>query len=339
MSDKNQPCDTLVGCRFSDRRRLLIRGGQIATLGVMSALVACGDEESPLVNAPLPTPTPTGSPTPSPTIGTISDEDVLTLMAQITYLQAEFYSRAVLGVPLPPALVAGTGTAGPVTGPRQVQFTDKVLTEAMREIAFDKVAQATRLRSLLGDAAPARPAINLDGGADGAFTQLARAATEVPTTGTFDVYGSDDRFLLGAFILEDMTMLAYQGAIGILAAPERIAAIGGILGSVAYHAAFVRGQLYFRGIVAGSTLRASTIRLSDARDLFSPGDDDQGVSGGSVAAPNGTANISVTDGDGVTFGRRLASTLNTVFLTRTAVEGGGFFPAGVNGRVRLSGVS
>ncbi|WP_173928755.1 ferritin-like domain-containing protein, partial [Pseudomonas sp. GW531-E2] len=88
---------------------------------------------------------------------------------------------AVTGAGLPNALIAkGDGNQtvqGAVTGGRQVTFTDPLVAQYAREIAADKVAHVAFLRSALGAATVAQPAINIDGSASGAFSALAQAAT------------------------------------------------------------------------------------------------------------------------------------------------------------------
>ena len=81
-----------------------------------------------------------------------------------------------------------------VTGGRQVSFTDPVVAQYAREIASDEIAHVGFLRNALGNAAVAQPAINIDGGANGAFTAAARAAGVITGSATFDPYASDENF-------------------------------------------------------------------------------------------------------------------------------------------------
>ena len=98
----------------------------------------------------------------------------------------------------------------------------------------------------------AQPAINIDGGANGAFTAAARAAGIVSGTGTFDPYASDENFLLAAFIFEDVGVTAYKGAAPLIAQSLLIDAAAGILATEAYHAGLIRTVLYAKGIATPS---------------------------------------------------------------------------------------
>ncbi len=335
MTNDIEGVDPIGSQRPLDRRSFLQTA---AVIGTLTAASSCGNEESPLANTPVPTAsgTPAAAPSTTPVLTDITDEDLVTLSLQVAYLQAEYYSQAVLGVPLAAALTTGTGTAGAVSGARPVTIADPVLAEMLREIAFGKIDQVTRLRGLLAGAVTARPAIDIGTGGTGAFTVFAQGANQIVAPATFDVYASQEMFLLGAFVVEDTAVLAYKGHIQSIRSATLLAAMAGLMAASAHHAATVRAQLYVRGAAAGSTLRASTIRLSDWRDQFAPTDDDQGVTGGNVANPGTAANIVPTESDGIISGRQPQLTLNTVYLTRLMSTSGGFFPAGVNGRLRTS---
>lgn len=324
-----------------EHRRRFARMAGIAVLGSMVTLIGCGEgDESPLAKDD---PAPTGTPTPTPTIQTVSDTDMMVLMLQLHYLQAEYYSRAVLGIPLPAALIAGTGTLGTVTGPRTVTFTDAILGDMMREIAIEKIDQVVRLRAVLGTATPARPTLNLAVDATGSFTAYGidsrpaatTAAPNPPATIT-DVYANQEQFLLGAFLLEDPVMMAWRSVATLMTNAANIDVAAGLIGVSSGHAGLIRLQLFLRGGASGSTLRQASIRLSDLRDTYAPVDDDRGVAGGLTGTPLNTADINPADGEGEVYGRLPNLTLNTVYMTRAAATSGGFFPAGVNGALRSS---
>ena len=298
---------------------------------------------------------------------TVGDNDILNFALNLEYLEAQFYSYAANGTGLLSTQVTGTGTQGAVvtTGtapPRAVNFTgEPVIAQYAREIAADEIAHVNFLRAALGSTtAVAQPAINISGGfnADGtpgAFSAAARAAGIATTTGllgapqsatgTFDPYSSPDAFLLGSFIFEDVGVTAYKGASPLLSSAVFLDAAAGILAVEAYHAAIVRTALYSRGVAAPS-LRTAADAISDIRDVVDGApaidlnrgigpDDDQGISPVTISGGTGS-NIAPLNANGLAYSRSAAQTLNVVYLSRSSVTGGGFFPNGVNGTIRAS---
>lgn len=341
----HDPIDAATDFVGGDRRRFLSTAGRLATIGGLTTVaVSCGSDESPLASYPTPTPSgsaaPNPTPTPSPTILSVTDTDMLVLMIQLHYLQAEYYSRGVLGVPLASSLVVGTGTPGTVTGPRAVTFTDPILADFMREIAVEKIDQVVRLRAVLGVATPARPSLNLGVDDTGVFTRYGRDSNDVPAAtgtaprGTYDVYANQDRFLLGAFILEDPIVSAWRSVATLMTSNANIDVASGLMATSAHHTGLVRSQLFVRGGATGSTLRQSTTRLSDLRDSYAPVDDDRGVSSGSGASL--AADINPADGDSQVYGRLPNLTINTFYMTQAVSTSGGFFPDGLSGVLRES---
>lgn len=265
----------------------------------------------------------------------VTDADVLNFALNLEYLEAQFYLFAANGSGLPANQLTGTGTQGAVTGGRRVNFADPVVSQYAQEIAADEAAHVVFLRTALGASAVAQPALNIDGGPNGAFTAAARAAGVVGPTESFDPYASDDAFLLGAYIFEDVGVTAYKGASPLITNKTFLEAAAGILAVEAYHAAIVRTTLYGRG-VATPALRTAADRISDARDSLDGATDlDQGISPRTV---NGAleSNIAPLDANGLAFSRSAGQVLNIVYLTRAAATMGGFFPAGVNGTIRSS---
>jgi hypothetical protein len=265
----------------------------------------------------------------------VTDADVLNFALNLEYLEAQFYLFAVNGAGLPADQLGGTGTQGGVTGGRQVNFSDPLVRDYAREIAADEAAHVIFLRTALGAARVAQPAINISGDANGAFTAAARAAGVVGANETFDPYADDISFLLGAYIFEDVGVTAYKGASPLITNKTFLEAAAGILAVEAYHAAIVRTTLYARGVQTPS-IRTAADRISDARDsLDGTTDLDQGISPVQV---NGqpASNIVPLDANGLAFSRTTGQVLNIVYLNRAAVTMGGFFPAGVNGTIRAS---
>lgn len=317
--------------RRDDRRDFFKTAGTAAAaVAATSLLNGCYSDD--YNSGYQPTPTPTATPTPTPTAVPLTDADILNFALNLEYLEAQFYSYAAFGTGLAGTMLTGTGTQGSVIGGRKVNFTDPVVSQYAQEIAADEVTHVKFLRAQLGAAAVAQPTVDV-GGTDpnGAFSSAARAAGLVGAGVAFDPYASDENFLLGAFIFEDVGVTAYKGASPLLTSKVFLEAAAGLLAAEAYHASLVRTVLYAKG-VATPSLRTSTDKISDARDsLDGPSDDDQGVS------PIGNqSNIVPTDKDGLAYSRTAGQVLNIVYLNKLAVDRGGFFPAGVNGVIKTS---
>ena len=276
-----------------------------------------------------------------------TDADVLNFALNLEYLEAQFYSYAANGTGLDPALLTGTGTPGMVRGGQPAKLTDPVVRQYVREIAADEVAHVKFLRTALGSTAVSMPTVDVSVGPDSAFSAAARAAGLVGPGATFDPYSSDENFLLGAFIFEDVGVTAYKGASPLLTNNTYLDAAAGILAAEAFHAGLIRSVLYSKGISTMS-LRSASEAISNARDsLDGPADLDQGVAPQPRAFTNsgGTttnvqlSNIAPTDANGIAFSRTTGQVLNIVYLTGTAAAAGGFFPNGVNGTIRTSAAS
>jgi len=260
-----------------------------------------------------------------------SDADILNFALNLEYLEAQFYQYAVFGRGLSDDQLSGTGTRGQVTGGHAVPFKDPVVAAYAREIAKDEADHVRFLRTALGSSAVAQPDIDVGTAMSGAFSSAARAAGLVSAGQAFDPYASDEAFLLGAFIFEDVGVTAYKGAAPLISSKTYLEAAAGILAAEAYHAGLVRTVLYAKGIATPS-LRTSADAISGARDALDNGaEDDQGISGTADMS-----NIVPLDDNGIAFSRTPGDVLNIVYLTREAASKGGFFPSGVNGAISLS---
>jgi len=285
-----------------DRRRFL-RAAGIGGLGVGAAT---------MLGAPEAFAQDSGGP---------SDAAILNFALNLEYLEAQFYAIAANGAPLPDSILGGTGTKGSVSGGRQVTFSDPKIKSYAQELAKDEKEHVVFLRTALGSAAVAQPAIDIDA----SFKAAAKAAG-IP--GTFDPYASDLNFLLAAFVFEDVGVTAYKGAAPLISNKTYLGAAAGILAAEAYHAALIRTTLYSMGVEA----QGAAGKISDARDsLDGPTDDDQGI------AVSGASNIVPLDSNGLAFGRTPGQVLNVVYLNPGTVSKGGFFPNGVNGTLNSSG--
>jgi hypothetical protein len=321
--------------RRAERRQFLRSASVLGMAAGGSALLAaCGAGNQN--KAPTPTPTATGTATPTPTstaTTSYTTADVLSLALNLEYLEAQFFSQAAFGTALDSTLTVGatsTDTAGTVTGGRQVTFSDPTIAEFAREIATDEKGHVTFLRTSLSTSVVAQPALNIDGGATGAFTTAARAAGVVGSSSTFDPYASDTNFLLAAFFLEDVVVTAYRGLISYLATSTLVEATAGLQGSEAYHAGMIRSTLYAMG-ASDSTLITNAGKFSNYRDsLDGTTDDDQGIE----TDTNGASNIVPTDSNSIVYARTPQQVLNVLYLTAgTGVAKGGFFPSGVTGTI------
>jgi hypothetical protein len=306
--------------KLAERRQFFVRTGAVGA-GLMGGMVlsACGDSVGDAVAEAV--------------NHKASDPEILNFALNLEYLEAQFYQFAVFGAGLTADMLGGVGTRGAVTGGRAVSFRDPLVAQYAREIAMDEINHVRFLRSALGAAAIAQPAIDI-GGSDpnGAFSTAARAAGLIGPGVAFDPYANDESFLLGAYIFEDVGVTAYKGASPLIENKTFLEAAAGILAAEAYHAGLIRTVLYTKGLETPS-LRTATVAISDARDsLDNSLGDDQGIIGETAQI----SNIAPLDGDGIAFSRTPGDVLNIVYLTQESVTMGGFFPGGVNGTINLS---
>lgn len=318
--------------RAHERRRFLKTSGGVAlAVGGSQLLAGCfggDDNDTPQPAPPVAAPPP---PPPPPPPSGVTDGDILNFALNLEYLEAQFYVFAVTGAGLPANQLTGTGTQGAATGGRKVNFTDPIVAAYAREIAKDEADHVKFLRGALGNSAVAQPTIDISSAPNGAFSNAARAAGLIGAGQSFDPYESDEKFLLGAYIFEDVGVTAYKGAAPLITSKVFLDAAAGILAAEAYHAGLIRTVLYGKGMQVPA-LRDATEAISDARDsLDGPSDLDQGVK-----PKDGASNIVPTDANALAFSRSAGQVLNIAYLNKMAVDKGGFFPNGVNGTIRTS---
>ena len=316
--------------RRTERRDFFRSAGAFAAGAAgMAALSACGGGSS-------------SSTTPAVAQTTaISDADILNFALNLEYLEASFYLVAAGRSPNEFGQT-GTGTQGAIntSGGGAVPFANAVVGAYAKEIAQDELNHVLFLRSALGNAAVASPAIDVSVSATSAFSTAAQAAGLVPAGTTFNPYGSDLAFLLGAFIFEDVGVTAYHGAAPLISNKTYLDAAAGILAVEAYHAGIVRTSLFAMGaqtpaITVGSpavSISAATQAIAGLRDSLdgSATSDDRGV--GTVAAPT----LLPVDANSIAYDRTTGQVLNIVYGTKAAATKGLFFPNGVNGTINAS---
>jgi len=245
----------------------------------------------------------------------VPDADILNFALNLEYLEAEFYLRAVNGTGLDASEVTGVGNQGSVTGGYQVSFSTPVIQQYAQEIAQDEHAHVLFLRAALAEAAIAEPTIDLVN----SFTNAAIAAGLITAGETFDPFASEENFLLGAFIFEDVGVTAYHGAAPLIKSRDYLLAAAGILGVEAYHASEIRVLILQKGLAQAANA------ISKARGALGGGKDQGPMRGG-------VANIVPADKNSLVFARTTDEVKNIVYLGGAA-NNNGFFPNLLNGNI------
>jgi Ferritin-like domain len=248
--------------------------------------------------------------------GAPADVDILNFALNLEYLEAEYYLFAVNGTGLPSTDINGAGTTGDVIGGSPVPFKSPDIAQFAKSIADDELAHVEFLRSALGSAAVARPAIDLFN----SFNTLWQAAGLIQPGQTFNPFENELNWLLGAYVFEDVGVTAYNGAAPLIQSKTYLAAAASILPVEAYHAANIRTLLFQKD------QGHATAAISAVRAAASGANDDQGV------VMNGVANITPTNANALAFSRSTAQVLNIVYLGGASANFG-FFPQGLNGAI------
>ncbi|WP_237477314.1 ferritin-like domain-containing protein [Lichenibacterium dinghuense] len=251
------------------------------------------------------------------------DTAILNFALNLEYLEGEYYNRGVYGQGLPANLTSGKGfSGGGVRGGSKVNFQNVVVLDTMAEVANDEKNHIGFLRSTLGSAAAAEPIISLDT----AFTAFA-AAAGLP--GNFSPYSDDYNFLLGAYILTEVGVTAYNGAAPFITSKTILAAASSIFAAEAYHLGTIRSLLYAQQN-AGYT--NATALISAARAQLSGTVDDEGIGADQSTLAGGfpsPANITDTDANSLAWARTPRQVLNVV-TGKAGSNSGGFFPNGLS---------
>lgn len=319
-------------------------------------------------------------------VSTYSDMDILNFALNLEYLEANFYYLAAFGTTIEvgnaasmaanaPALgingVIGNNSAGstsgvsanagvtgaPANSTYKVPFASPVLAAYAVETAVEEGKHVALLRSALGSAAVAQPALNLT---PNLFDTLAGLANIPSSLRPFNPYANEAYFLLGAYIFEDVGVSAYHGAAPLITGKSTILPVAaGIHNVEAYHAGLVRTALAIAdnnatyapsGTLANVTGLLSSFRNSAAQakpqmptNPTDPNPDDYGLATQTVTL-NGNATVTATQivnappatapAPAIAFGRSTSQVLNIVTAggaNSGAKATGGFFPAGLNG--------
>ncbi len=244
------------------------------------------------------------------------DIDILNFALNLEYLEAEYYLRGVFGHGLEDGDVDGNsqlGTLGGVSGGALVPFVNNNVRSYATEIALDELRHVRFLRGTLGASRIPRPTISLRD----SFNTLAVAAG---LGASFDPFASEDNFLIGAFVFEDVGVTAYKGAAPLVQDKGVLTAAAGLLAVEAAHAGSIRTVLYSKGKFAEAT------KISNLRKALSGANDDDGL---------GQSNYTIltpVDNNGLAYSRTTRQVLNIVYGAVNA-SSGLFFPNGLNGPI------
>lgn len=159
----------------------------------------------------------------------ITDVDILNFALNLEYLEAEFYTVATTGRRIDDLGigVTGSGRQGATVGGSAVSMDNRVMQVA-RDIANEEQMHVRLLRTALGSAAIAKPAINL-------------AALGVG-------FGNVNEFLTVARAFEDVGVTAYVGAAPLISSRAILATAAAIALTEGQHAGVLRYLVYDRSI-------------------------------------------------------------------------------------------
>jgi hypothetical protein len=281
-------------------RRNFLAGASALAAG--NLIAGCGDS-GPAMTTPTPT--------------SFTDADYLNFALNLEYLEAEFYLRAATGTGLSSA-DTGNSTIK-TTGGAQVTGLSMVQMQYIYEIAQNELDHVRFLRSALGSAAVAAPAIDLTN----SFNTLATAAN---LGSTFNPFSSYSNYLIGAFIFEDVGVTAYHGAAKLLTSKTNLTAAAEIMAVEAYHAASIRTQI----VATGSSLITTANAVQTVRAT---------LGGGNETTLSATAIVAADATNSIAFDRTTDQVLHIVYGTAgsgAGVKSGTFFPSGLNGNISVT---
>ncbi len=249
----------------------------------------------------------------------MNDAAILNFALNLEYLEGQYYTRGFLGVGLLPSDVGdpnGVGNAGFVLGGSAVPFKTAEVAGVIQRITVDEVDHIRFIRRVLGNAAVARPNIDLLN----SFNAVAVAAGLIPAGTQFNPFKDEVSFLLGALSLTDVGVTAYAGAAALLQSKDNLAASASILAAESYHAGSLRTLLAMFGQqTVFNAISAVRARLGNGKEA-------------GLSIPNFNYNIAPVDSDGLIYRRTSAEVLNIVY--NGVPTGGGFLPDRANGTIR-----
>jgi hypothetical protein len=239
--------------------------------------------------------------------------DVLNFALNLEYLESTFYSYITQGADLPASTGATTGS-GAITGaPAKITTFSAQITDILNEIYYDELQHVVDLRTLLGSAAIARPALN-----------LAAAGTITNTAAPYA--------LSIARQFEDVGATAYAGAAALLSSTNLTYAAQ-ILAVEGFHAGALR-FLSIQNPTIAPYVQADSLDVKP----YDPGTAALAAAGptanGAFFATSGAATASAATPTGFAFTRTTSQVLSIVYGgAASGSSKGGFFPNGMNGLI------
>ncbi len=323
-------------------RRNFLAGA--SAVGAASVLAGCSNNGTIITTPTTPT---------TPTAPTYTDADILNFALNLEYLEAQFYLYAATGAGLSSTDTGGSSAtvtvpmsaataSAPAAANTKVPGLTPLQQDIINEIAYDEQQHVRFLRSALGSAAVAMPAIDLLN----SFNALATAAG---IASTFNPFASFDAFLVGAFIFEDVGVTAYSGAAPLISAAGvksgYLNAAAGIQAVEAYHAGYVRTILTANAIANASyPYLGYANKVSALRATLGGGNETALTVPTATTTPSSIVAASATTAVG--YARTTDQVLHIVYGTLTntvggttsgaGVAGGAFFPSGLNGNIKVT---
>jgi len=262
----------------------------------------------------------------------LTDLDILNFALNLEYLEANFYSCAARGKPIPKHLWGGDKGVEPI-GCTKASLSAPAQAVAM-DLYHDEVTHVKFLHSAI-KAAGAKPVHQPLISLGNPFAAAANAAFNTTLSPSFTPYADDILFYHGAFIFEDVGVTAYHGAINAVSAPY-LTATSGLMGTESYHAGAIRTLLinvateyvFPYGVPVKTVVQAiSNLRAMADGTYGTPNQDDQGI-----ITADGANNLVPSPPDAIPFSRTPQQVLDIVYLEGKGK--GGFFPNGLNGKIK-----
>lgn len=277
----------------SERRKFLRGVGVTGAAGLLSATIL-GSRLGVMDN--IPGAKALGLTTQGVSAAAINDTDILNFALNLEYLEAEFYTMAVMGKTIEESgiAVSGSGSYGPTTGGQKITFGGPLASQlamTAQGLMLTEQYHVRFLRSALGHEAVAKPEINLD------------------AIGKVSNY---NLFIAASRALEQTGESAYLGAAPSIADKDYLTAAGEILIIEAEHVGNLRIFCDVYGV------KTTPI---DSHDILPP--------------PSGD-HIFTNNSQGLGVARTPSEVLAIVYgNSASGTSRGGFFPKGVNGSINM----